>query len=516
MRFRSFIFLMSLLCLPARVLAGEVTVRLQDLQQVAPGMQVATGLEIPPTDVSLPIVAATSDTQVATLLRSYDARGLSNSFEGILYDNRDRGHSRLDPKLYPRLHHLKYGDALEQKDADYGLAGMILYPAVVFGNSSTAITGGVEARSLPRLAMTSRLGRELSARLYRNNHIYIYPEHRDFDEVDRFPAHWPYHIVSQGSSGSDRPFMRAIAATLAAFPSDTLDYMKEHGLVAPTLQMILRRNLRPVNQLEHYLAGSAHRPVLNGSEVRPERMVGHAAALRPEDIPPMAQIAVIEEDFRDAAGLAQMSEKLYDTPSAVARIWRGFEGIKTLTVSAENTVDPMGKPVTYMWRLLQGNPDRIRITPVGDNGQQARISIAWHDPFDVQVTSAEGHRQIQTSRVDIGLFASSGREQSAPAILSISFPAHQIRTYGRSNTGGLRLNSINYDALGRDTYYDPVVHWSAPWTDTAIVDTSGTLTEWRRAFSGDGRVETTVPADNLFNIHELGRVNGRPVLDYVQ
>ena len=92
-----------------------------------------------------------------------------------------------------------------------------------------------------------------------------------------------------------RPF--ALAATLAAFPSNTLDYMTAQVSVAPTLQMILRRNLKSANTLEEYLSGGAHRPVLQGEDLRPERMISHAASMTPEDVPPVAQLSVIEEDF---------------------------------------------------------------------------------------------------------------------------------------------------------------------------------------------------------------------------
>lgn len=515
MRLGLFVFVLSLVWLPYRVIAGEVTVGLENLEHNTIGLQRATGLQIPPPDPSLPLVAATSNTQVATLLRRYDVRGVLNGFDGILYDNRDRDHSRLNPSEFPRLHHLRYSDDLKEANADYGPAGTILFPAVVFGNSSTALTDGADARSLPRFTMTTPDGPDTTAMLYFNNHIYVYPEHRDYDRADRYPAYWPYQVISQGSSGSDQPFLRAMAATLAAFPADTLDYMRDAGLVAPTLQMILRRNLRTVNGMEQYLTGKGHQPVLTASELRPARMVAHAAALRPEAVPPIARISVLEEDFRDTAGLAQLSEKLYDTPAAIARVWRGFEGQKTLTLSAQDTVDPQGRPMTYTWRLLQGDPDRVRITPIA-NGQQARIMIVWHDPYEIAVPDRDRTRRIETSRVDVGLFASTGREQSAPAVLSVLFPAHQKRTYGRSNTGGLRLAKVDYDAMGRGAYFDPRLYWSAAWTDTAVYNTRGSLTAWERRFSDENRAVSQIPADGPPTGHTLRSNNGQGVLRYTQ
>ena len=76
-------------------------------------------------------------------------------------------------------------------------------------------------------------------RLWQNaaaNQLYIYPAHKDYgakdgeakdgapaDGVigDLFPANTPYVIVTHGSSGSDQPFLDAIAMILAAFRPDT-------------------------------------------------------------------------------------------------------------------------------------------------------------------------------------------------------------------------------------------------------------------------------------------------------
>ena len=134
--------------------------------------------------------------------------------------------------------------------------------------------------------MTSPRMPDQAARQYALNHIYVYPEHRDHDAVDYFPANWPYTLISQGSSGSDRIFLRAIAFTLAAFPKDTFDRMRELGLVAPTVQALLRRNLRQVTVPEDYFTGAAHPAVFYGRDLRPARMMAAAAAMTPEDIPP--------------------------------------------------------------------------------------------------------------------------------------------------------------------------------------------------------------------------------------
>jgi hypothetical protein len=480
-----------LLVLPLRPgAAGEVTLRAGDLFPLGQGRWLAAGLELPAPDPALPLLGPGLPPDAARLLRRHAARGAAHGFGGLLYDNRDRGHSALSPERFPRLARLAYGPALRERNADYGLAGAILLPAIVLGNSSTAITAGPAARSLPRLAMTSDTGPAASARLYRSDALYVYPEHRDHDAADRFPANWPYTVISQGSSGSDRAFLQALALTLAAFRPETMAALREHRLVAPALQAILRRNLAPVRRPADYLTGAAHPVVFDAADLRPGRMVGHAAAMAADAIPPRVRLEVVEETFGGAAGLAGRSERLFDTPQAVARVWRGFAWEQTMRVSAARTTDPNGRALTFSWRLLQGDPERVEIAPLDPAGRQARLTIRWHDPWSVPAPRAGAPAGRRLSRVDIGVFADNGAEMSAPAFVSVSFPAHQIRRYEEA-TPLPRLAAIDYDAIGREAPYDPLLHWSAPWTDTAQRDAAGTLTGWRRRHA-DGRV-TEIP-----------------------
>lgn len=441
------------------------------LRPSASGFDVV-GLDFP--DVSgRPILRPDRTDPAARLLRHLATRGSINGHRGVIYDNRDRGHSTLRPGAYPSLTRLRYTPSLEAQNI--GLAGNIHIPGIVVGNASMAVTGGARPRSLPRLAMTTPGGAQRAYSHYINNRIYLHPEHRDHDAVDLFPANWPFTVTSQGSSGSDKAFLHAFLMTLAAFPPDTVDAMTEHGLVAPTLQMIMRRNLKGIDQSAEYYSGSAHPPVFDGADLRVERMMGQAAAMTTDMIPPMVRLEVIEEDFAAAAGLSGQSERLFDTPAAIGRLWRGFEGRKTMRVTARGTIDPLDRKLTYRWVLLRGDPTKIKIEP-DRNGDTATVSVDWHDAYSVP--GPEG--MIATSRVDIGVFAQVNGTPSAPSIISVAFPTHQIRNYDFDTKGDPRLQSIDYDAIGRGAYYDPALYWSAAWMDEAVWDKNGNLVALHR------------------------------------
>lgn len=483
--------------------AVDVTLNATDLVRLPSGVLAAPALVLPREDRSQPIVASGVTGDAAARLRALDEAGLAHGFAGVVYDNRDRGHSTLSPEMFPRLARLAYGFELMAEDMDYGLAGDILLPLAVFGNSSTAITGGDAPRSLARHAMTRPGLPERQARLYASNHLYVYPEHRDHDAVDMYPANWPLTVTSQGSSGSDQPFLEAFAMTLAAFRQDTFARLLGEGLVAPTLQMILRRSLATVQSSEDYLSPAAHPVVFESRLMQPDRMVAAAAALRPGDIPPLVRLEVVEEDFRAEAGLARRDERLFDTSTAIARVWRDFAWEREIVLSTAGTTDPNGRELTVSWRLLQGMPDLVDIEPLDPAGRTARVRVRWHDAFAVM----QGGLPRAASRVDIGAFAWNGAAHSAPAILSISFPTHERRVYAPSREGEVRLVSVDYDAIGRGVPYDPVLHWSAPWSDVAIRE-NGRIVAWGRVADGTSRTVAHGPPV-AYRIDRGGR---RPVL----
>lgn len=430
--------------------AGEtVTLGREHLVPLGPAGGYAATITLPDPEPGLPLVDPASDRPGALLLRRL--AGQAAGFAGIVYDNRDRDHSALPPDLFPQLARLRYGPELRRDNLDYGLGGELLFPAIVLGNSSTAITTGPAPRSQMRLAMTMPGQPAWAWRGYVSNSVYVYPEHRDHDERDLYPANWPYMVTSQGSSGSDQPFLRALAMTLAAFTPGTRARLEAEGLVAPTLQMILRRSLRPVTSRSAYFTPIAHPPVFDADTLVPGRMVSLAAAMTPETIPPMVRVDVTQEDFTGTVrgGADDGSERLYDTPSAVARIWRGPEWEKGLTVSAARTFDPNGSALSFTWAVLRGDPDAIRIEPFGPGGAQARIRLTWQDP-----AAGDTPGRPPAGRIDIGVFASNGTHDSAPAILSILLPLHEGRVYGPDGSGTTGLLRRVPDAT---IYRDPVL-----------------------------------------------------------
>ena len=388
----------------------------------------------------------TARVALGDLLRKWYKQGSAAGNDGDYYDNRDRGHSGLRMGPYPQLTKITYTPQQLARRQDWAGQRVVL-PQVVFGNSSTSasVTGG---GSNVRQYYRSPRGMRFLYEQYTHNNIYIYPEHRDHDPGhngmggygDLYPTNSPYLIASQGSSGSDQAFMRAIPFVLAALRPEVKKTLVERGLVAPTLQMILRMTGKNIADPKEYLTGKAHPTVFVGRNVDALKMVKMAHAIRTDDIPPMVQLKVRREtmpapgrDYFDP----NASERLADTPAVIARIVRGKSRVRRMTVSAETSYDVNKRPLKFHWVVLRGDPKRIAITPTNDAGSAAEIAVAWHERRPIAAGSA-----MESNRVDIGLFVHNGKHYSAPGFVTFYYPDDEARTYDRND----RLVEIGYNA----------------------------------------------------------------------
>lgn len=425
---------------------------------------------------------AGGDDAMSRRLNTLFEKGMAAGNQGDLYDNRDDGHSRLSKAAFPQIAHVEYDPIARGAGVHYGLGSYFLFNQVTFGNSSTAVTGGHLWRSQARLALTSPAHAAHIYRQYANNHLYVYPEHSDHDagRGDLLPSNTPYMTISQGSSGSDQPFLRAIAVTLAAFQPDVKAFLRRNRLVAPTVQMILRYGQKFVASDEDYLSGKAHPSVFSGEELDPLKMIERANAVRIDDVPPMVKLNVVEESHPvpgiDYFGPRGLHETLFNTPSVVARLVRSTRYAKRLVVDAGKTKDPNGRPLTFRWIVLRGDPERIGITPLNKSGTKVELRVPWHERRPVPHAP-----DLSTDRVDIGVFAHNGARYSAPAFITFHYPADQARLYTEAG----QIRQVDYaSASHRNRYVDPALFPARDWRDIYEYDDAGGLVGWKRIRGG--------------------------------
>jgi hypothetical protein len=481
--------------------------------------------EFPPADPEAEV--SRQPGAVGDLLRQWRSEGTAAGLHGVLYDNHDDGHSVMNTGWFPELTRIEYCAAAKQArtelfglgELDRGLQVLFVHGTPVIGNASVAQTEGPFWRSMPRVAMTNDTLMTLLADQYVSNAIYFYPEHRDHDpEADKghgdvYPANIPYLVTSQGSSGSDRAFLDAVAATIAAFRPETRTFLVDRHLLAPTVQMILRASRTPVKGRDDYLSGIAHPPVFDAATLDVERMVRMAHDLEPGAVPPLVRLAVVSEDL-GRPGIdyfdAGPAEKLFDTVSAVARVARSARFRRRMVASVAATRGPHGRQLTFVWRVLRGDPERVRIKTLDEAGTRAEILVDWH------ARAVQPGGELPSARVDVGVFADDGTRLSAPAFLTWYFPPNERRTYEPVPTtaASTRSDDVNGDAPqrivkierlpadARGSYVDPLVVTPAPWTDDYRYDDRGDLLGWTRTrpggtkeFTADGRLVRGRDAD---------------------
>lgn len=414
------------------------------------------------------------------LVRQWYKEGIAAGLHGVLYDNHDGDHSNLDYGKFPQLTRVEYTEAARQRGLHLGLQRWFFHDAPVLGNSSMAATSGPYWGSMPRIALREPRLSALQYLQYTNNQLYFYPEHRDHDvdsHGDVYPANTPFVIISQGSSGSDRPFMHAAALTIAALPPATQQAVIKSKLLCPIVQMILRRSLKEIETDEDYLSGRAHPTVFDASQLDVQRMVRLAHELTPEKIPPLVALRVVEEDVT-VPGVdyfeAQPAEKLLDTPCAIARIARAAQQRRRLLVRAAAAPET-NEDVRYEWRLLRGDPQRVQLKPSND-GRECEVVVSWHERRPIR----DGV-ELQSCRVDVGIFARRGEFYSAPSFISWLFPANEERTYDEQG----RIMSIDRQAQDKaPRYVDPALVTPVVWCDDYRRDSQGRLLGWTRRRDG--------------------------------
>jgi len=387
-----------------------------------------------------------------------------SGLQEVWWDNCDGGHSRVNLEQLPGMR--KY------EDSKWGLQTRVRDTTTV-GNSSTAHKQ-IEKGSQTRSAYSAIYGLSALRKQYRKNNIYIYPSHMDYiagnqrlgksqtkkqgsGRGDMFPTNTPFAITSLGSSGSDQPFIRAVAWTIGSFRSNVREKLEADGMLMPTVQMLLRRTQKHVQSDDDYFSGIAHPSVFDRTKLDPIAMMEAAREMRMKDIPPLVQMTVIEEEAmqpgKDYLGPPALKEQLFDSPEVISRIWRGYPFTRRMVISAQETLNPSGLPLQFKWVVLRGDPAAIDIRPFGENDASAEITFSY--PFRHDRTGVEG---IWSNRFDVGVFAITPRSVSVPGFVTWMGLDHEERRYDRSNN----LASIDY---GTGRFVDPRIGVAHPFRE---------------------------------------------------
>lgn len=420
------------------------------------------------------------------------SEGTSLGNVGDIYENRDGGHSMLAVGDFPGL--VNVVPCLQAKTAGLNLDHPnTIYPdCAVFGNISRARHGGPYWRSLGRASLTdSGLAARMNL-LYRCNQFWIMPAHMDFGKKnigDVFPGVAPFQFITVGSSWTDQAPLRAALAASASFPRPTKDEIVRRHLLGPTMQWLMRRTRKGVNTEEDYLSTKAHPTAFDGASLDAVRLVETAHALRPDQIPPVASLSLINSrrnpirypapvrDYPDA-----ITEVLYSTSSAICIVLRAVEGKRTFLFHART--DGKNDSDSFTWRVVHGDSSAVKIVATGD-----APDITPERGFVKIVID----RRTVTNRIDVACFAKTDSSTwGAPSFISF-FPVPQETRIYRPDG---QIESIDYTNR-KNVYSDPVVSLPRHWKDTYSYDADGKPLGWTRSMDGKEAASFTASGDRI-------------------
>lgn len=323
-------------------------------------------------------------------------------YAGLAYVNLDNRHSVLNMTGYPGLKTLM----LDKPGKDLGYwqnFADTLFTCPVFGNCSRARVSGHGWRSLPRSEMTVDAARmPLMHRLYMSNQIWAYPAARDTDATtngfgDVCSAAAPYWIFTHGYSWSDLPYVGHALKATAAMDPETRRTVISRGLLAPTIQMLLRKSLRGVDGEDGYLTSRAHPTAFPPGGIDGKRLRRLAAALRPDTVPPVASVTAVAS--QPVFEQPDAPEMVYATPCAVSLVLRSPDTLRRFAIRA-------------------AGGDEYAFAAV--HGAEGAASVVKVRP-DSALVSLDRLKISTTNRVDIAVFArNNGTSWGAPSFVSFA------------------------------------------------------------------------------------------------
>ena len=319
---------------------------------------------------------------------------------GDLYVNRDRGHSPLDVASYPGITPVGFDNEGRRRGMDVDFPNT-LFPYPAFGNSSRAFTTGPYWRSIPRALMTVESRRiHAMARFYLSNQTWVFPANADIAPIgthgDVFASIAPYWIVTAGRSYSDMPYLRGALKASAAFPDDTKRELVRRGLLAPTIQTLIRKSLKGVTNETAYLSARAHPTAFPANGLDLHRLVDGAASMKPSQIPPLAPLAVAAARTEVVPDVPELT---YATPFAVAFVLRSEDESRNFVLSSKGADE---------FAFVQTHGTGVDVKMEFPHGNVAKVTI--------------GRKGLSpTNRVDIAVFArNKGTGWGAPSYVSFA------------------------------------------------------------------------------------------------
>lgn len=319
---------------------------------------------------------------------------------GDLYMNRDGMHSPLRIEDYPGLTRVMLDAGGRERGMDLDVPN-IEFPYPLFGNASRAYTDPKFWRSLPRSIMTTNaIKLKAMRKFYLTNQFWVFPSNADTPPVgtfgDIFPAQVPYWLVTAGKSYSDQYYLRAALDASKSFAPAVKKEIVKRGLLAPTIQFLIRHSLLGVDSEEKYLSPLAHPTAFPQAGLDLEKLKSMASSMKIRQIPPLVALKVAASPTKDQT---VWPELLFSEPFAISYILRSEEETRSFTIQAFGAQD-------FKFVQVHGDENAVTIEKLG--------------PSVAKVTIKKSRIPVN-NRVDIAVFGKAADSMyGAPSFVSFA------------------------------------------------------------------------------------------------
>ncbi len=341
---------------------------------------------------------------IATWVAARSASG----FTGVTYENRDGTHALLDTSMMSGITAITNDDSV----GNWGLAGPSMDPSTILvANVSKAYVS--VAASLVRYQVSWGTGYTRFETPFFNSKLFVYVEHVDVGVEDFYPFMTTAVFTSQGSSGSELDDVQKFLTGLAALPSTVRARLHTERTLLSTMQMLHRRTR--VESDQAYLTSLAH-PTAMGNAPNDMPMVLAAHALENDKLPPIAAVSATD---------AEPPVTIANGPTTIAR---GFtpSGANeySVTANATSSRDLNGRPLTFHWRVIRGDPSYVTMVPQNDDESIVRFTFRRHPETTYESDGAGASSRVNrhSSLLAVALFVHNGIYFSSPVFVT-SFSA---------------------------------------------------------------------------------------------
>lgn len=375
-----------------------------------------------------------------------------------------------------------FPEEAEVKGCNEGEANIFFENAltIVASDKTCEKTWGGNSACLPAAIGLYNADARRALKCMAHNTIGVYSSAADYgtDGVDKFVGYFPWCVAYEGNASEADKFSRLIADIYKAAPTGSC-VRTSFGILD-----VIRRSQKCVKSEADLMSGMAQRPVLRFDDIDVEKALILARTLKKPESPPLFYLKDSGLEF-DMTPIGDLWDIPWDHPmpsSSLANIvFVAQWGEYTARFKIKARLDE-GKAE---WKLLQGDPSKVRIRPLNENGSEAVIEVDYHEVFETELT---GGRKILTSRVDIGCFEVNDGTVSLPSIVSVFFSPNEKRVYDENK----RLVSIDYTKRQIESF-SPYICAKGDWNDVFDWNEKGQLTGWARLTAdSDGRVATNM------------------------